>query len=152
MSPAFPPAAPPEDALGWFPLVMAVPLVTFLGARAVDPDDPAAGISLVVGDNALNAAGVLHGGAVAALLDLAAYLAALPALHASEQAVTHAFSATYLSATRPGEELVATGVLLRRARHVMFMSATMRATDQLVAVASVTKSVVPHRPAVPVPG
>ena len=39
----------------WFPLVLTVPLIELLGARPLDDDDPAAGLSVVVNDRALNA-------------------------------------------------------------------------------------------------
>lgn len=133
------------SGLEWFPLVMDVSLVTFLGAAPVDANDPAAGLSLVVGDTALNAAGVLHGGAIATILDLAAYLAVLPTLSGAEQAVTHAFSAAYLSATAAGDTVIAKGSVLRRARHIAFISATAACGERLIATASVTKSIVTQR-------
>ncbi len=51
--------------------VLDIPLHRFLGIRLVDPDRPAAGIVLDVQEPALNNAGVLHGGLVPALLDVA---------------------------------------------------------------------------------
>jgi uncharacterized protein (TIGR00369 family) len=136
----------PIGAMAWFPRVLDLPLITFLGARAEDPDDPSAGLSMVITDNALNAAGVLHGGAIATVLDLAAYLAVLPTLGDSEQAVTHSFFASYLSATGAGETVVAKGSVLRRSRHLAFTSVSMTSRDRLVATAEVTKSIVALRP------
>ncbi len=86
---------------------LAVPLLTFLGARPENPTDPTAGLSLVVTERALNAAGMLHCGVIATMLDLAAYLTVLPTLDPSQQAVTHAFSASYLSPSAAGETVVA---------------------------------------------
>lgn len=134
-------------ALHWFPRVFDIPLIAFLGARPENPEDPTAGLSMPVTDSALNAGEVLHGGVVAALLDLAAYLAALPTLGESEQAVTHAFSASYVSAATAGETVVAKGSLLRRTRHLAFTSASLSSRGRLIAVAEVTKSVVTGRSA-----
>jgi len=60
--------------------VLDVALHRFLGITLVDPDDPARGITLVVGDEAVNNTDVLHGGIVTALLDVACYLTLLPQL------------------------------------------------------------------------
>jgi uncharacterized protein (TIGR00369 family) len=126
----------------WFPLVFDVPLVRLLGLEPLDPNDAASGLSFVVTDNALNAAGVLHGGAIATVLDLAAYLSVLPTLAGDEQAVTHAFSANYLTSTGAGERLVATASLLRRTRHVAFTDVALKSGGRLIATASVTKSII----------
>lgn len=129
-------------ALRSFARVMSVPLIAFLGARPASADDPTAGLVLEVDDPTLNAAGVLHSGVIATMLDLAAYLAILPLLAPDEQAVTHHFSATYLSPTRIGELVAAKGRVLRAGRHVAFTEASVRSADRLVATASVTKSIV----------
>jgi acyl-coenzyme A thioesterase PaaI-like protein len=57
--------------MDWFQRVLEVPLIAFLGPKPVDPKNPAAGVSLLVTEQALNAAGVLHGGVIATVLDLA---------------------------------------------------------------------------------
>jgi uncharacterized protein (TIGR00369 family) len=134
------------DAMGRLARALEVPLLTFLGAQAENPRDPTAGLSLVITEHALNAASVLHGGVIATMLDLAAYLTVLPTLGRSEQAVTHAFSASYLAAATPGERVVARGALLRRTRQLAFVSVSMTTADRLLAVASVTKSIVERAP------
>lgn len=131
-----------DPAAYWFPRVMRVPLMSFLGARPVDPADPTAGLLLEVRQEALNAADVTHGGVLGSILDLAAYLAVLPSLGPGEQAATHHFSATYMLPTRAGDRLHASGVLLRRARHVAFTEAIVRCLDSVIARASVTKSII----------
>lgn len=128
--------------LRWFPLVFDVPLMRFLGVEPVDDDDPLAGLCFDATDKTLNAAGVLHGGAIAAVLDLAGYLCVLPTLGPAEQAVTHAFHAGYLTATTRGERLTAKGSLLRRGHHLAFTHVELTAGERLVATAAVTKSVI----------
>jgi len=120
---------------------LGVPLLGFLGADPLDPHDVFRGIRLQVKPSALNAVGGLHGGAIAAVLDVAAYLAVLSALEADEEATTHAFAASYLDAAAHGEELTATAQLLRRGRHVAFVAAELRGGDRLLATATVTKSI-----------
>jgi uncharacterized protein (TIGR00369 family) len=127
--------------MDWFPRVFDVPLIALLGARPVDGKDPAAGLSLVVTENTLNAGGALHGGVLGTVLDLAAYLSVIPTLGRGEQAVTHAIAASYLAGSEVGETLIARGQLLRRTRRLAFSSATVRAGDRLIATATVTKSI-----------
>ena len=131
--------------MGWFPRVFEVPLITLLGARPVDLEDPTAGLSFVVSEDTLNAAGALHGGVLGTVLDLAAYLCVIPTLGPGEQAVTHSISASYLTGSALGERLVAKGELLRRTRRLAFAASTVKAEERLVATASVTKSILEPR-------
>lgn len=57
--------------------VLDIALHRFLRVTLLDEADPAAGITFSVGDAAVNNGGVLHGGIVTALLDVACYLAAV---------------------------------------------------------------------------
>lgn len=120
---------------------LETPLLRFLGASLPDDGAELCGLSIEVTGNALNAVGALHGGAIATLLDVAAYLAVIPALAADEEAVTHAFAASYLAAARQGEQLRATGTLLRRTRRTAFLTAELRSETTLIATANVTKSI-----------
>ena len=95
-------------------LALDAPLLRFLGAFAVDDRDPAAGIELAQTPNALNGVDALHGGAIATVLETAAYLALLPQLADDEEAVTHMVSLSYLGRPEAGARLKATGEVLRR--------------------------------------
>ena len=130
------------DGMDWFPRVFDVPLVTLIGAIPVDKEDPSAGLAFEISEHTLNAAGLLHGGVLGTVLDLAAYLSVLPTIGPGQQAVTHAISASYLAGTEVGQTLVAKGSLLRRTRRLAFASASVTAGDHLIATASVTKSII----------
>ncbi|OLT23402.1 hypothetical protein BJF78_32385 [Pseudonocardia sp. CNS-139] len=121
---------------------MAVPLQHALDVRYLDPADPTVGVVFPVSGLAGNGVGGLHGGALAGVLELAAYLALLPELGADEHAVTHATAAQFVSPAQDGEQVEVTGTLERRAGRVAFLSVTAAVGDRLVAVAQVTKSVV----------
>lgn len=136
----------------WFPLVFDVPLIDLIAAKPVDPGDPDRGLSFVVTEQVLNAGGVLHGGVLGTVLDLAAYLSVLRTIGRGQQAVTHALAASYLAAARPGETLVATGSLLRRSRNLAFTAATVTSGERLIATASVTKSIIDVDPQSAIPG
>jgi uncharacterized protein (TIGR00369 family) len=119
---------------------LAVPLLHDLGVVLLDETEPARGVGFTVTPNALNAAGWLHAGVIATVLEAAAYLAMIEALAPDEDAITHAFAASYLAAVGPGEQLQAGAELLRRGGHLAFVSAELRSRERLIAMASVTKS------------
>ena len=74
---------------------LAVPLLCFLGASLADGPDGFWSIDLRRGANSLNAVDALHGGVIATVLDVAAYLAVLPQLATAEEAVTIANDSAY---------------------------------------------------------
>ena len=98
-------------------------------------------ITLAPSENALNAVDALHGGVIATLLDVAAYISVASHLADHEEAVTIAFAASYFAAAETGEELHAVGSFLRRSRHLAFATAELRGQSTVLALASVTKAV-----------
>ncbi len=125
--------------------VLDVPLHAWLGLRLADPGDPAAGLVLPVREPALNNGGVLHGGIVAALLDVAAYVHLLPHLERGENAVTHDATSSLLRAVQPGADLLLTSTLLRLGRSVAFLRSEATVDGVLVGTGQVTKSVLRPR-------
>ena len=122
--------------------VLDIPLNRFLDVRLRDPADPAAGLWFPVGRSAQNQAAVLHGGVVTTLLDTASYLALLPQLSDAEHAVTHDQTVSLLRPVAADARVDVTATVLRRGRAVAFMRADATVDGELVAAASVTKSVV----------
>lgn len=140
------PSPPPADLADRVASVLAIPLHRFLGVRLRRPDDPAAGITVDVGDAARNNADVLHGGVVTALLDVACYLALLPELAAGENAVTHDLTASLLRPVALGSQLQLTGTVVRRGRTVAFLRAEATVEGVVVAFGQVTKTVLGPSP------
>ncbi|MGY1827733.1 MULTISPECIES: PaaI family thioesterase [unclassified Blastococcus] len=125
--------------------VLDIPLHRFLGVELRDDADPAAGIRFPVGPAAQNPAGMLHGGVVYALLDVASFLALLPHLGDGEHAVTHDVSASLLRPVGADSAVEVTATVLRRGRAVAFMRAEATVDGVLVATGQVTKTVVAPR-------
>lgn len=94
------------------------------------------------GEPALNNADVLHGGIVTALLDVASYLAILPALAPGENAVTHDVTASLIRSVPRDAHVHMAGTVVRRGRTLAFLRAEARVDDAVVATAQVTKSIV----------
>lgn len=122
---------------------LAVPLMRFLGASLAPADslDGVWRIDLQQGANSLNAVDALHGGVIATVLDVAAYLSVLPHLAADEEAITIAFAAQYVAAAGSQALLRARGSFMRRTRRVAFADAELYCEDRLLARAAVTKAI-----------
>lgn len=130
-----------EELLRWrVETVMAIPLHRFLGLSLVDPERPAQGIVLEVGDAAMNNAAVLHGGIFTALLDVACYLSVLPHLASGENAVTHDLTASILKPVTGGSRLSVRGEVVKLGRTTVFTRAEATVDGSVVAFGAVTKS------------
>jgi uncharacterized protein (TIGR00369 family) len=132
---------PHEEVLKVAQSALSVPLLRLLQARLIDDDDPRAGTAVTVDEQGLNAVNSLHAGAIATLLEVTAYLALLPDLASDEEAATHAFSASYLRAGHRGDDLRCTATVTHRSRRLAFVSAQLSRDDDLLATATVTKSI-----------
>ena len=122
--------------------VLDIALHRFLGVELLDPARPEAGIAFSVDKASLNNTGVLHGGIVTALLDVACYLALLPDLAAAENAVTHDVSASLMRPVPRGARVHVTGSVVRRGRSIVFLRAEATVDGAVVAAGQVTKTMV----------
>ena len=122
--------------------VLDIPLHRFLGMELRDPAAPSTGIWFPVAGPAQNQAGVLHGGVVYTLLDVACFLALLPQLSDQEHAVTHDVTVSLLRPVAAGRRVDVVGSVLRRGRTVAFLRAEATVDGEVVAAAQLTKSVV----------
>ncbi len=121
-------------------VLLGIPLHRFLGVRLADAGDPAAGILLPVEEPALNNVGLLHGGVVTALLDVASYLALLPSLDDGQHAVTHDLFASLIRPVPRGSLLRLRGAVVRQGRAVVFLRAEASVDGVIAATAQVTKT------------
>ena len=120
---------------------LEVPLLHFLKASLVDRVNGGWSIGFTPSPNVVNAVNALHGGVIATVLDVAAYLAVLPHFSSAEEAITIAFSASYVAGAPADEQLRAKGSLIRRTRGLAFASAELRSDSGTLALAQVTKTI-----------
>ena len=135
-------APPPAGSLRRAEGVLAIALHRFLGVQLLDRARPAEGIWFPVGPEAANDVGMLHGGVIIALLDVASYLALLPELGPHENAVTHDLMSQLVRAVPSGARVEVRGSVIRRARSVAFLSAEARVDGAVVATGQVTKTII----------
>jgi uncharacterized protein (TIGR00369 family) len=88
-----------------------------IGAQVEDADDGGARIAFEVREEHLNAAGTLHGGVLATLVDTAMGQAVRTTTEAGEVPATSQLTVTYLRPGQPGA-LVATGRVRTRGEHL----------------------------------
>ncbi len=124
--------------------ILDVPLNRHLGLVFDGVDDGVARAHFVATPATLAFGGV-HGGVLYALTDAVCMLALLPALDASQHAVTHDL---YVSVMRPvptGAVCCLSARVLRLGRTLAFLEATAEVEGRIVASGRVTKSIVAAR-------
>lgn len=117
------------------------PLHRMMGVETIESADGNATIAFTVGDMSVNARGAFHGGVAYTICDMACYSALLGLLAEGENAATHDIHVSMMRAAMRGDRIVTTGKVIKRGRNVAFMEAEMRCGDELIARATVTKSI-----------
>lgn len=142
-----PDGVPTVSSLAQFlPTVIEHPLHRAMGVEAIDAADGQSRIEVSVGAGMVNAAGMFHGGIVYTLCDMACYAALLSVLPEGENAATHDLHVSLMRAARIGDRVCFSGRVIRRGRSIAFMEAEARCRDQLLARATVTKTILAPRP------
>ena len=88
-----------------------------------------------IGENHLNAAGITHGGFIAAVVDAGAGTAAHRAANNSP-CVTISLELKFISAIKLGEELMGTTKIQKKTKSMVFLTCELRASNKIVATAS----------------
>lgn len=135
----------PEHRLSSFdhfrPFLLDHPLHRMMGVRSIEAGDGRSQIEIEVGPDMVNLAGMFHGGIVYTVCDMACYAALLSALDEGENAATHDIHVSLMKAARIGDRVRFSGRLLRRGRALAFMEAEAHCGEQLLARATVTKTI-----------
>lgn len=115
----------------------------YLGLSIDRVEAGSATLTVPPGTAAANNVGLLHGGILYALLDVVVYLAAMPLLDPTTNAVTHDVHCSVLRPGKAADGVRFEGRVLRAGRSLIFGESEAFCADRLVARATVTKSVVP---------
>ena len=86
-------------------------------------------------DNHLNAAGITHGGFIAAVVDAGAGTAAHRAV-GNSQCVTISLELKFISAVKLGQELIGTTKIQKKTKSMIFLTCELKASDKIIATAS----------------
>ena len=88
-----------------------------------------------INENHLNAAGITHGGFIAALVDAGAGTAAHRAANNSP-CVTISLELKFISAVKLGQELIGTTKIQKKTKSMVFLTCELKTSDKIVATAS----------------
>ena len=121
-----------------------VPLHRWLDLELAESGDPRSGVVLQVRGPYLDQAGLLHGGLLTALLDVAASLRLLPELGEGEGAVTHSSSVSLLRPVPEGARLLLRADLLGKDRRMAYLRCAAAVAGEPVAMGQVTMALVPR--------
>ncbi|GAB2804024.1 hypothetical protein GCM10027040_35550 [Halomonas shantousis] len=122
--------------------VFDLPLHQYLGVTSLESNDGQGRLTFEVTENAINPAGVLHGGVLYTLCDVCAYAGLLSALPTEQEAVTHDLHVSVMRAVKRGETVVVTSRIVRQGRSLCFIDVVAEVADRPVASARVTKSII----------
>ena len=86
-------------------------------------------------ENHLNAAGIVHGGYISAVVDAGAGTAAHRASNGSP-CVTISLELKFISAVKLGQELVGVAKVQKKTKSLIFLTCELRADDKIAATAS----------------
>lgn len=123
-------------------VLMATELHRHMGLRPADETDPSAGLVMEVTPALVNNSGMLHGGLVAAALDVAAAYAVFPVLADHEVVLTNSLSISYLRPVPLGSSVWARAEVLRRGQATAFLRSEAGIGPKTVATAQVVKAIV----------
>ena len=86
-------------------------------------------------ENHLNAAGITHGGFIAALVDAGAGTAAHRAAE-NKPCVTVSLELKFISAVKLGQELIGKTIIQKKTKSMIFLTCELKVSDKIVATAS----------------
>ena len=86
-------------------------------------------------DNHLNAAGITHGGFIAAVVDAGAGTAAHRAV-GNSQCVTISLELKFISAVKLGQELIGTTKIQKKTKSMVFLTCELKVADKIATTAS----------------
>ncbi|MES1929386.1 thioesterase superfamily protein [Salinisphaera dokdonensis CL-ES53] len=121
------------------------PLHRHLGIQDVESDAGGGRLSVIVGENTVNPAGVFHGGVLYMLCDVCAYAGLLSRLDDVTEAVTHDIHVSVMRVANPGDTVVFESTPIRVGRRIAFIDVSARVADRVIAQARVTKTLIEAR-------
>ena len=90
---------------------------------------------VIINENHLNAAGITHGGYLAALIDAGAGTAAHRSAHAAP-CVTISLDLKYIGASKIGDEIIGHVKILKKTKTLVFLFCELKCNDKIITSAS----------------
>ena len=138
--------APRHEQEALLALMSEFPLHKRLGFELVTAADGHAEARATVRPDVLNAGGVLHGGVMYAVLDITAFCAAMTVTPSRTNAATHDIHVQVLRHSPPDAVLTLTADVRKIGKRLVFLDADATLDGKTIALARVTKSLIPFPP------
>ncbi|MCO4769616.1 MAG: ester cyclase [Deltaproteobacteria bacterium] len=145
-----PQGQPGPDSTEWFShsedlleLMGRFPLHKKLGFELLDAEDGRAQAQVTVIPEVVNAGGVLHGGVLYTVLDVTAFCACVTVIPDGTNAATHDIHVQVLRASPPGAVVQLSAEVRKVGKRLVFVDAEATLDGKTVALARVTKSLIP---------
>lgn len=117
----------------------------FMGLQALDANEGTATMTVRGSGDAINPAGVLHGGVIYTLADVCAYAALVSLLADDQDAVTHDLHLSMLRAGKRDTDITLRATVQKAGRQLAFIRVEATSEGKLMATATVTKSIITRR-------
>jgi len=125
--------------------VRDLPFHQYVGVTGIHPGEGQADLEMEVNERCVNPSGILHGGIIYALCDVACYCALLTLLEPDETAATHGIHVSVMKSARLGDKLNFQGKVFQKGRSTVFLETVVMAGDRVLARASVTKTIIRNK-------
>lgn len=138
----------PPDAIETLnDIVFSLPFHRFCGISLVSQEPGKSVVHMPINDNTGNVNGVLHGGVLYAMIDVAAFLALVPLFAPGETAVSHDVHVSVMRPIPKGATLELRAAVRRRGKSIAFMQVEAwnisLPEPVLIGTGTVTKTFVP---------
>lgn len=122
------------------------PLHRFVGVETIHAEQGRAHFGITIDNNTVNSRGAFHGGVLYTLCDMVCYAALMSELAEGEDAVTHDIHVSVMRAAKIGDRIHFQGRVIKHGRNLGFMESEAYLGEQLIARATVTKSILKTKP------
>jgi len=122
--------------------VLNLPLHQYFGIKSIEATDGRSVVTLEVGPSIINPAGMLHGGVIYALCDVAAYTALLSILAVEQEAVTHDIHVSVLRPVDEGKKIRIEAQVIKRGKSIAFIDSKATVEGIIFATARITKTII----------
>jgi len=122
--------------------ILDLPLHQHIGVQQILSESGNGILTAVVNHNALNPAGLYHGGMMYMLCDVCAYSGLLSSLNYDEDAVTHDIHVSVMRPAQLHDVVAYQSVIIKRGKQLCFIDVKASVGEKLIATARITKSII----------
>lgn len=123
--------------------IIGHPLHQFLGVNSIESVSGCGTLSIEITKDIVNPAGRFHGGVIYILCDVCAYAGLLSLIDDNVEAVTHDIQVSIMRSAKLGDVVYFNSKIIKLGKHICFIDVDVTLSEQIIASAKVTKSILP---------